>query len=361
MTATGSKAVMSQRRRCFVFVQVLLFSLTLTIPLHASLAWAPPLSTTSTSPRFGRTSITRLSASAPSLSSLTVKELRQLVKESTDERGVLSRLKKKQDLVDYLQEQPQSVEPVRNVQTANGSSESVPVVAQEEKIVDVSNPIPQERTSAGAQVNDRHPVNPQSSGRKAPLRMPPLPLEQNVNGADVDVDVDKEDISPPRIHASPKDAIFEKVYALYPSLRNGPVTNSSASPLDDVRQLHHPIFQDNNVSSDMDVVFIGTASCTPGMTRGVSCTALRLNWQRRAAFLNPDTGKAEQVSNFQGGTWLFDVGECTQVCTICLRVVLCCVWYIQRSLSSLKRTRVMKFDMLAPVRDTIINCSVLYG
>jgi hypothetical protein len=307
MTAAGSKAV-SRSRRCFVCVQVLLFSLTLTIPLQTSSAWAPPLS--AASPRFARSSSTRLSASAPSLSSLTVKELRQLVKESTDERGVLSRLKKKQDLVDYLQEQPQSVEPVP-VQTTKRTSDTTPDVDQEEKIVDVSNP----KEIAAPPVKDRRPVNTESSGRKAPLRMPPLPLERNVNGATVDAD--KEEISPAavRIHASPKDAIFEKVYALYPSLRDGPVTNSSASPLDDVRQLHHPIFQGNNVSSDMDVVFIGTASCTPGMTRGVSCTALRLNWQRRAAFLNPDTGKPEQVSNFQGGTWLFDVGECTQVCT----------------------------------------------
>jgi hypothetical protein len=302
-----------------VFVQVLLFSLTLTTPPQISSAWAPPLSTAS--PRFGsRSSNTYLSAS---LSSLTVKELRQMVKESTDERGVLSRLKKKQDLVDYLQEQPQSSEPVPDAQTTNGTP-SISDGVQEEKIIDVplSDPVPQESTPATAQVEDRRPM-PQSNGnsRKAPLRMPPLPLEQNVNGAAATVD--KEEISsdaaplrpqssPPIL--SPKDAIFEKVYSLYPSLRNGPVTNSSASPLDDVRQLHHPIFQGNNVSSDMDVVFIGTASCTPGMTRGVSCTALRLNWQRRAAFLNPDTGKAEQVSNFQGGTWLFDVGECTQVC-----------------------------------------------
>ncbi|KAL7580217.1 hypothetical protein ACA910_012962 [Epithemia clementina (nom. ined.)] len=41
----------------------------------------------------------------------------------------------------------------------------------------------------------------------------------------------------------------------------------------------------------MELIFVGTASCTPGATRGVSCTALR----------------------FQGGTWIFDVGECTQL------------------------------------------------
>jgi hypothetical protein len=320
MTASGIKSV-SPHRRCFVFVQVLLFSLTLTTPPQISSAWAPPLSTASS--RFGsRSSNTCLSASTAPLSSLTVKELRQLVKESTDERGVLSRLKKKQDLVAYLEKHPESAGPVPDVQTTNGAP-SIVDDALEEKTIELPtlDPVPEDRTPAAAQVEDGRPVS-QSNGnsRKAPLRMPPLPQEQNVNeDAAVDNEKVSSDGAPSRTQfsppvLSPKDAIFEKVYALYPSLRKRPVTNSSTSPLDDVRQLHHPIFQGNNVSSDMDVVFVGTASCTPGMTRGVSCTALRLNWQRRAAFLNPDTGKAEQVSNFQGGTWLFDVGECTQVC-----------------------------------------------
>jgi hypothetical protein len=305
MNAPGIKAV-CQRRRCFAFLQVLLFSLTLTTPPQTTLAWAPPLSTATASPRFSRS--TRLSAS---LSSLTVKELRELVKEKTDERGVLSRLKRKQDLVDYLEEQPVPVQ-------TNGNS--VPDDTQQESTIVVSDLIPQE-TAPAAHVEDRPLVPPQSNVRKAPLRMPPLPLEQPANGAAVDKQEEVSSAATVRsssapIQGSPKDAIFEKVYSLYPSLRDGPEKNSSLSPLDDVRQLHHPIFQGNNVSSDMDVVFIGTASCTPGMTRGVSCTALRLNWQRRSSFLNADTGKLEQVSNFQGGTWLFDVGECTQVCIL---------------------------------------------
>ncbi|OEU11088.1 Metallo-hydrolase/oxidoreductase, partial [Fragilariopsis cylindrus CCMP1102] len=45
----------------------------------------------------------------------------------------------------------------------------------------------------------------------------------------------------------------------------------------------------------MDIIFIGTASCTPSMTRGVSCTALRLH------------------SLPGSGTWLFDCGEGTQL------------------------------------------------
>jgi hypothetical protein len=48
-----------------------------------------------------------------------------------------------------------------------------------------------------------------------------------------------------------------------------------------VRQAHHPMLA-GAAQSDMDDVFVGTASYTPGSTRGVSCTALRLNWRRKA-------------------------------------------------------------------------------
>ena len=96
----------------------------------------------------------------------------------------------------------------------------------------------------------------------------------------------------------------------------------------------------NIVQSDMDIVCIGTASCTPGITRGVSCTAIRCNWNRRSTSpgisttttitgtvttsttecnnhqndASPSTAEATTTTS-QSGTWIFDVGECTQVCT----------------------------------------------
>ena len=44
-------------------------------------------------------------------------------------------------------------------------------------------------------------------------------------------------------------------------------------------------------TSDLEITFLGTASCVPSVTRGVSCTALR----------------------YDGATYLFDAGEATQV------------------------------------------------
>ncbi len=88
----------------------------------------------------------------------------------------------------------------------------------------------------------------------------------------------------------------------------------------DVRQAHHSMLA-GAAQSDMNVVFVGTASCTPGMTRGVSCTALCLNWRRKA-----DEGGGNGVKDDGGGggerrgggagaagTWLFDCGQLTQL------------------------------------------------
>jgi hypothetical protein len=87
-----------------------------------------------------------------------------------------------------------------------------------------------------------------------------------------------------------------------------------------VWQAHHPMLA-GTAQSNMDVVFAGTASCMLGTTRGVSCTALHLNWRRKA-----DKGGGNGVKEDGGGggeqrgggasaagTWLFDCGQSTQL------------------------------------------------
>jgi hypothetical protein len=201
---------------------------------------------------FSLFSMTSSSSMREKLESMTVKELRDLLNKSDIRaRGVRSKLKLKKDLVDFLEEHLQQ----------NGKSASIPPQKAERKII---------------------------SAPSKPSAMPPLPN-------------------------NPKDALLEKVHRRYPGLLNLP--NSTYLEGEDIRRSNHPIFcgsnSDAHTSADMDITFVGTASCTPSHTRGVSCTAVRLNWQRRGVYGYP--GSEDTPSSFVGGTWLFDCGECTQV------------------------------------------------
>ncbi|GKY90653.1 hypothetical protein MPSEU_000038700 [Mayamaea pseudoterrestris] len=254
-----------------------------------------------------------------SLESLTVKELRELVKQRTDfERGVMSRLKRKQDLIDYLSttetsnhDEPQAkiademqVE-IENLEEIAVGSAVVPLIGNE----DAPRKVVEETSSQQA--------------KRLPIKHLPLPDSASVSSTDTIL--------------TAKDIILQDVYRRYPpvgeeaeaaallhaSIEAIESCNNETSFTTDIRQNYHPMLQAiRNVSatSDMDLVFIGTASCTPGVTRGVSCTALRLNWKRKASTLAFQDGKVQAQSKvdasgqgFQGGTWLFDVGECTQL------------------------------------------------
>lgn len=132
---------------------------------------------------------------------------------------------------------------------------------------------------------------------------------------------------------SKKELLYDFVIHRYPPLQHMSVSLSSPTlgsgvDMEDIRAQHHPMLTYlNKTSSDLDIVLIGTASCVPSSTRGVSCTALRLNWRRnKGQRQNPQEETSSSSSYpkqnyfyndkdyvFESGTWLFDCGECTQV------------------------------------------------
>ena len=171
--------------------------------------------------------------------------------------------------------------------------------------------------------------------RRNPRSMPPLrPIETNTSTS---TSPKTNDDSPEHKNLSPKDIIFEHVLTRYPPLRGLQAAielqkeEKDADDLSahmhpnfyrtftglgdmDIRQKYHPIMN-NMTSSDLDIVAVGTASCVPGVTRGVSCTALRLQWRRNGGNKRDGRGEGEGPSNAPntGGIWIFDCGESTQV------------------------------------------------
>jgi hypothetical protein len=219
--------------------------------------------------------------------SLTVKELRLLVREQHPaQRGVLSTLKRKKDLVDFLTAASSDgfaggddkVGPGDVVTSANEEKAATREADRIEQEDDFSPS--QDLSSADELVtlNGRAvAASTEAAERSPPRRTRAMPLK----------------MPPKEPRISPKDALINKIRETYPEAELERLSDDE--PVVDLRQTHHPIMADRP-RSDLDVVFLGTASCMPSTTRGVSCTALKLNWRRNAA-----------------STWLFDVGECTQV------------------------------------------------
>jgi ribonuclease Z len=237
---------------------------------------------------------------------MKVVDLKQLIKDlDLNERGLFTKLKKKQDLVDYL------------VQTA---------------------------------ANNTTPAPPPTTKRKQPLKMPrAVPVEKSDNNNEEQAEpAQKASSSSSSPH--PLQVIYDRVHEQYPPLKYLAEGNSTLLGEQDIRQRYHPMLQssssskrttNNNVdveeeeyqkpalSGDMDLIFVGTASCTPSITRGVSCTALRLHsLASSASVTNKKQQQQQQTMNVNGkeqrfdvagssqsnlGTWLFDCGESTQL------------------------------------------------
>lgn len=221
--------------------------------------------------------------------SLTVKELRLLVREQHPAPpGVLSTLKRKKDLVDFLTASssdvaagkdkvgPDNVVKAANEEEEEAATKEADRIDEEEDDFSPSQDL--SNADGSVAVNGGAVAVAEAAERSPPRRTRTMPLKMAPK---------KE----PRV--SPKDALIQKIRETYPEAELERMSDDE--PVVDIRQTHHPIMADRP-RSDLDVVFLGTASCMPSTTRGVSCTALKLNWRRNAA-----------------STWLFDVGECTQV------------------------------------------------
>lgn len=230
------------------------------------------------------------------LQSLTVKQLKDRIKELAVPVK-MSQLKVKVDCVDFL---------VKHYSSQASEIKSEP-----------------------AEVNDNTPA---PARRKKSLAMPPL--DSGVTASST-----AETTKDAPAHISPKDIIFEKVLRRYPPLRKlQTAIEAQKEEVEDdalsahmhanfyrsftglgemdVRQKYHPMLE-NMTSSDLDLITIGTASCVPGVTRGVSCTALRLQWRRNTG--NTRDSRGPSNGPVTGGIWIFDCGESTQV-----RITLFC-------------------------------------
>lgn len=260
------------------------------------------------------------------LESMTVKELRNLLQSVPMERGVLSKLKRKNDMIQYLKQQQSSssqqpMEQPSEKQQTETNEEAQPQTAMASEISNKNGKQPQAQSSLPQRLMDQPSEKQQTDDNEEtqPQTVIPLtPKTANNNGEQPQARIgnmppleengytDNNGEGPPSIIKSSRwDHLQEAIYKQYPTLRDLNGGTSTGLGDQDIRQMYHPVMESwdfktsNNTFSDMDIITIGTASCVPGITRGVSCTALRLQMNER--------GGAGQ------GTWLFDVGESTQL------------------------------------------------
>lgn len=254
---------------------------------------------------------------------MTVKELKSFMTENNIliPRGEASNLKLKKQIVDF----------VWNHVSNNDEPPSTSITSS-----------PPDKAAPPTSSNTSPKTNAKKK-RSVGMRMPPLPESPKSNNND------NNNNSHSTYVLTPKDRIVLEVLDRYPPLHEAIVDACSIDSVlsegitvdniehcelnsltynvppgmgeNDMRHEYHPMLA-NSTQTDMDVVFVGTASCTPGVTRGVSCTAIRLNWRNNREFDQVMNGGERKKYNSQeqqqrasstGGTWLFDCGESTQL------------------------------------------------
>ena len=286
----------------------------------------------------------------------TVKELRDIAKDYPD---YSSKLRLKKDLLKFLAFQQQQQQ--RSATSINGSTGKRQQQQQKAQSKKRIRTMPSYQSNYGINGVDNEEDDEFSTLPSGPYeKASDVPINGIVNTTTVEKTVKK----------SKKDILTEFVLERYPPLRP---TSTDVAPADakikfdgvdmeDIRAQYHPMLTHlNKTSSDLELVLVGTASCCPSATRGVSCTAVRLNWRRNTGhgkmkhlrylasrqhkgdgeegakeevydtdvFVNSqqaypqqqqqgpsqhqDASGSSSDGTFEAGTWLFDCGECTQV------------------------------------------------
>lgn len=300
-------------------------------------------SSTSTTTESSSSSISKIE-----LQKLTIKQLKSYITDNSIiiPKGMSSTLKLKKDIVNFIWDSISSSGGLNGSELNGGEIDKV----------DVNGDLNGQEADAGVTTDSAEEQSTSTTKKKKRsammgTRMPPLPSSDE---EEQDQSNNKDDT--PYI-LTPKDRIVLDVLHRYPPLHDSiinactdpdsdhlPLKGITTSNIEhcnlnalnyeipmgigehDIRHSYHPMIC-NISQSDLDIVFVGTASCTPGVTRGVSCTALRLNWRSHKWTSDSETkggGTKRQKKDSKtqhvdergsptGGTWLFDCGESTQL------------------------------------------------